>query len=75
MPTVSSIQSAACNLSIDQLQTEKVAITKRLASLSSMIVSLRLYETASSKNPNLLEIIEDIEKIVGKYQAGNDLKP
>jgi len=74
MPTVSSIQSAACNLSIDQLQTEKQAITRRLASLSSMITSLRTYESAATKNPNLLEIIDDIENIIGKYHAARNSK-
>ncbi|GEM_PF-1707532 len=69
-----SIESPACNLNIDQLQCEKQALTKRLAGLSSMIVSLKLYETASAKNPNLLEIIEDIEKIVSKYKAATGPK-
>lgn len=69
MRNFTSIESPSCNLNTDQLQREKQALTKRLAGLSSMIVSLRLYDTASAKNPNLLEIIEDIEKIVGKYKS------
>lgn len=71
MRNIASIESPVCNLNIDQLKRDKQALTKRLAGLSSMIVSLKLYETASAKNPNLLEIIEDIEKIVGKYKAAS----
>lgn len=74
MSAISSISPTNCNLNIDQLQSEKKALTKRLAGLSSMIVSLKLYESASVKNPNLKEIIDDIEKIVDKYKASTVTK-
>lgn len=69
MRNFSSMESPFCNLSIDQLQREKQTLTKRLADLRSMIVSLKLYDAGSAKNPNLLEIIEDIERIVGKHKS------